>query len=208
MTYFYRPAVKKCENFTYLPELVNYEFPKVDGTIQQQFDIVCDIKNWITWSQVIFTAGTMAGAALCPPLGDYLGRKTIFFICQLFMCLFGIGMAFSPNLASYCVFQFLTGAFAMGNDLCGFVIACELFPKDMRSVISPFLYSFFALGSAFLAAWSKAFPKWNHLQLAISLASLVTLAYWPYCPESWRWLLSKGKRIKKIFQQILTLKFF
>lgn len=194
ITYIYDKKVLDCEKFTYSPELVNYEFPKVDGTIQQQFDIVCDKKNWITWSQVIFTGGTLVGAALCPPFGDFLGRRTIFFICQLFMCIFGIAMAFSPNLASVCVFQFLTGAFAMGNDLCGFVIACELFPKDMRSFISPFLYTFFALGTGCLAAWSKAFPKWSDLQLAISLASVVTLAYWPFCPESWRWLLSKGRK--------------
>ncbi|CAD5116974.1 DgyrCDS5811 [Dimorphilus gyrociliatus] len=182
-----------CEKYKYFPKPI-YKFPEVDGTIQQEFDIVCDKINWITWSQVIFTGGSLVGAALCPPFGDYLGRRSIFFICQLLMCIFGIGMAFSPNLASFCVFQFLTGAFAMGNDLCGFVIACELFPKDMRSFVSPLIYAFFAIGSALLPLWSIIFPKWNHLQLFISVISLITLAYWPFCPESWRWLLSKGRK--------------
>lgn len=172
--------------------MIGYKFPKEDGTIQQKWDLVCKKGTWVTWSQVVYTGGALVGATLCPPFGDYFGRRKTFFMCQLFMCIFGIGMAFSPNFASFCVFQFLTGGFAIGNDLCGFVIACELFPKDMRSVLSPLLYLFFSTGSAILTAWTLAFPKWNHLQLAISIAPFITFCYFPFCPESWRWLMAKG----------------
>ncbi|CAD5118048.1 DgyrCDS6789 [Dimorphilus gyrociliatus] len=194
ITYFYSKKEKiECSHFVYHPSLNGYTNGDKVTTIQQEWNLVCKNEMWVSWSQVVFTAGISVGAALCPPFGDYFGRKKLFFLCQFAMGICGLAMAFSPNLLSFCSFQFLTGGFSMANNLAGFVIACELFPKDTRSILSPLIYVFFAIGTSLLSLWAFIFPNWRHLQFAFSIPPLITLLYYPFCPESWRWLISKGR---------------
>ena len=63
-------------------------------------------------SQTLFNVGIVAGFLFFTPFGDKYGRKKMFFICQFFMTVFGIAMAFAPIFELFCTFQFLTGACA------------------------------------------------------------------------------------------------
>lgn len=52
----------------------------------------------------------------------------------------------------------------------------------------------YSLGHMSLAGIAYYFRHWQHLQLAISLPSIILLSYWWIVPESPRWLLAVGKQ--------------
>lgn len=116
-----------CDSWTY--DLIGFD-PK--GTITMEWDLVCDKDTYVENSQTTFNVGVCLGALFFTPFADRFGRKKLFFICQFFMNVFGICMSFSPNYIAFCAFQFLTGALSQGLSMTGFVIACELFPTELR----------------------------------------------------------------------------
>lgn len=71
---------------------------------------MCDKGAYVETSQTIFNVGVVVGFFAFTPWGDRFGRKKVFFICQLFMSVFGVAMSFAPNFEAFCAFQFLTGA--------------------------------------------------------------------------------------------------
>ena len=67
-----------------------------------------------------------------------------------------------------------------GIILTGFVMACELFPAEMRTVAGTAIENFWALGMCILAGLAYLIRDWKYLQLTISLPAILTVAFYWY----------------------------
>ena len=66
-----------------------------------------------------------------------------------------------------------------GIILTGFVMACELFPADMRTFAGLAIENFWAVGMCFLALFAYLIRNWHYLQLFISLPAVLSIAlFW------------------------------
>jgi len=63
-----------------------------------------------------------------------------------------------------------------GTGLVGIVMACELFPAIHRTFAGTALELFWAAAWMFLALLAYLIRDWRHLQLAITLPGVVTVA--------------------------------
>ena len=142
-------------------------------------------------------ASTMAASIVCGLLSDRFGRKRVLLILAVCLTLTGVAASFSPNMITFIVLRGTVGFCASGSFMCGFVFIIELVGGVWSTLVSFGLEYSWALGyiTTPLIAW--ALPRWNNLQLGISLPTLVfvlILALPGLLPESPRWLLVKGRR--------------
>jgi len=63
-----------------------------------------------------------------------------------------------------------------GAGLVGIVMACELFPAVYRTFAGTALELFWAAAWMFLALMAYLIRDWRHLQLAVTLPGVLTLA--------------------------------
>jgi len=70
----------------------------------------------------------------------------------------------------------------------------EIVGTKWRAAITVLYQIPFSLGHMSLAGLAFWFRHWQHLQISITLPSIVLLSYWWIVPESPRWLLATGKQ--------------
>lgn len=70
----------------------------------------------------------------------------------------------------------------------------EIVGTKWRAAITVLYQIPFSLGHLSLAGLAFWFRHWQHLQIAITLPSIILLSYWWLVPESPRWLLAVGKQ--------------
>lgn len=80
------------------------------------------------------------------------------------------------------------------NDLCTHFSGMEIVGTKWRAAITVLYQIPYSLGHMSLAGLAYYFRHWQHLQLAITLPSIILLSYWWIVPESPRWLLAVGKQ--------------
>ena len=82
------------------------------SSLVTEFHLVCEDQWLLPFSQSVFFAGVLVGAAVYGHLGDLLGRRTAFLIGMVQTSVAGIAAAYSPDLVCFCVLMFIT---AMGQ---------------------------------------------------------------------------------------------
>lgn len=70
----------------------------------------------------------------------------------------------------------------------------EIVGTQWRAAITVLYQIPFSLGHMSLAGFAFLFRHWQHLQIAITLPSIILLSYWWVVPESPRWLLAFGRQ--------------
>lgn len=70
----------------------------------------------------------------------------------------------------------------------------EIVGTQWRAAITVLYQIPFSLGQMSLAGIAYLFRHWQHLQIAITIPSIILLSYWWIVPESPRWLLAVGKQ--------------
>lgn len=78
--------------------------------------------------------------------------------------------------------------------VCTRFLGMEIVGTQWRAAITVLYQIPFSLGHMSLAGLAFFFRHWQHLQLAITLPSIILLGYWWIVPESPRWLLAFGKQ--------------
>lgn len=83
----------------------------------------------------------------------------------------------------------------------------EIVGIKWRAAITVLYQIPFSLGHMSLAGLAFWFRHWQHLQIAITLPSIVLLSYWWIIPESPRWLLAmeKQRAACKILQKAVNI---
>ena len=92
--------------------------------------------------------GLTAGALLCGPLSDRLGRKRVIEFCVALFGLFSLLSAFSTSLEMLVILRFLTGLGLGGAMPNTITMTSEYLPARRRGALVTLMFCGFTLGSA------------------------------------------------------------
>eukprot|EP00058_Branchiostoma_floridae_P006628 XP_002592116.1 hypothetical protein BRAFLDRAFT_59470 [Branchiostoma floridae] len=175
------------------PELLNMTIPWTKDDDGRQNNIVCDDKWLANMAQSIYMVGVLIGSITFGDLSDRFGRKVLMFVGIVLNLVSGISTMFAPNFTAFVILRLFVGVSSMGIYLVNFVLACEIVGPSRRTLVGTVDYVFFVLGYMLEAGLAYLIRTWTHLQLAISLLSVLWLPLWCVVTESPRWLLAKGR---------------
>ncbi|XP_022108721.1 organic cation transporter protein-like isoform X1 [Acanthaster planci] len=171
----------------------NYDQTYYGNTVATEWDLVCEKDASVDLSQTIFMLGVMVGSLLFGQLSDRFGRRYVFFLSLWAQVAFGVGAAFTGNLYAFIAVRFFVGVIEQGVDITSYVMVTEMFSPSRRAFAGILLTLFWASGIMSLSGIAYLLRDWRHLQLAITLPSLLTIPLWWIIPESARWLISRGR---------------
>ncbi|XP_064652002.1 organic cation transporter protein-like [Lineus longissimus] len=166
-------------------------------TVQSWFTTVCDQSFLTPLVSTIYMAGFLVGCVVYGALSDAIGRKKTIIGCLVLEVAFGVSAAFSPNYAVFCVLRFFVGTSAAGSFTTAFVIVMEIIGPNYRMAPGIFVQGWFALG--FLILTVVAFfirDQWLLQLVLVSPVIILPVIYAVVCPESPRWLVSKGRYVE------------
>lgn len=141
--------------------------------------------------------GLTAGALLCGPLSDRLGRKRVIEWCVALFGLFSLLSAFSPNLEALIILRFLTGLGLGGAMPNTITMTSEYLPARRRGALVTLMFCGFTLGSALggiVSAQLVAVIGWHGILVLGGILPIVLFfALLAVLPESPRWLVRRQR---------------
>ncbi|XP_055701896.1 organic cation transporter protein isoform X2 [Phlebotomus papatasi] len=183
-------TLDKCDN-----RCVGHEFDRsvFTETISSQWNLICSQGQLANASQTIFMLGILIGNVLFGSLADKFGRRGPLVIAVLIQLVTGVATAFAPWFWLFCFLRFLTALATGGTMLTSFVLIMEIIGVKWRELLSVIYQIPFNLGHLTLPVFAYFIRDWRHLQLALSIPSILLISYYWLIPESPRWLIAVGK---------------
>ncbi len=150
----------------------------------------------------LYLAGAVSGALIFGWMADRLGRRLLFFVTLILYLAAAAATAFSWDLASFCLFRFLTGAGIGGEYSAVNSTIQEMIPARFRGWTDLALGGTFWIGGAlgagasiFLLSPGRFDPDigWRLGFFIGAALSFIILFLRSWIPESPRWLVIHGK---------------
>ncbi|XP_014473977.1 PREDICTED: organic cation transporter protein-like isoform X2 [Dinoponera quadriceps] len=163
-------------------------------TIISEWNLVCDRTHYANIQQSILMFGVLLGNIIFGSLADRYGRKIPLMVSVVLQLVSGIGCAIVPWFQALLLMKLLSAMATGGTMVTSYVICMEIVGTKWRAAITVLYQIPFSLGHMSLAGLAFWFRYWQHLQLAITLPSVILLSYWWLVPESPRWLLAMGRQ--------------
>lgn len=206
-TYYLSKGVNKTVNCVDDPNS-HWEFhtDEREATIVTEWSLVCESKYLSKLAATIYFCGVMVGGLLFGYLADKYGRKPVMLVTLYTPILIGLGTAFSNSYYLYVALRFFMGMFLQGLQTSSYVLVMEMFLPRYRGVAGAMLEVFWGIAVLLVAPIAYLLQNWRYMQLAISLPSILAIAYIWLTPESLRWMIlqKKMKPAKALVQKITT----
>lgn len=171
-----------------------YDRSTFTETIISQWNLVCSRTHYANIQQSVLMFGVLLGNIIFGNLADRYGRKMPLMVSVILQLASGIGCAVVPWFPALLLMKFLSALATGGTMVTSYVICMEIVGTQWRAAITVLYQIPFSLGHMSLAGLAFLFRHWRHLQIAITLPSVILLSYWYIVPESPRWLLAFGKQ--------------
>ena len=186
--HFDQESAVKCGKYVYDASLYT-------STIVTEWDLTCDRAWGVAFSESIMFFGVLVSAVIFGWLADAYGRRHTLMASVVIMAGGSLGMALSPTYDAFLAFTFIGALGQLALFQTTFILAVESVGGAKRVLCGVAIEFFYVIGELLLTliAWATH-SRWR-LVLAIGmLPSVAFLAYWPFLPESMRWLLSNKRQ--------------
>jgi len=189
-------TVEKCAAWVY----------EAEGSLVQEFDLVCDQDVLRSTASSVYMGGQMFGVLASGVLSDLYGRKTMITVTSFLFVVFGCSAAASPSMIVFIILRFFVSACSIALYTCSFVYCIELVGGIWNVIVGIGLGFPWAVAYMALPAIAYVIPYWSHLQLALSVPALgfFALLFVPgLLPESPKWLYfhSREKEAEEILKK-------
>uniref|UniRef100_A0A3B4ZNJ3 Solute carrier family 22 member 13-like n=1 Tax=Stegastes partitus TaxID=144197 RepID=A0A3B4ZNJ3_9TELE len=142
-------------------------------------------------SQSISMAGILFGALVYGTISDRFGRRFAILLAVFLLLVFGVGIAFSPNIYVYMVLKFFCGT----SIILFCFTALEWTDPSKSALCTVAILTFFSIGLISLSGIAYLIHNWRILQLVLfSPLVIVFVAHCWFLPESARLLLTHGRK--------------
>lgn len=177
-------------------------------SVSMDFNLVCDRKHWLIYSQVLYAIAMMAGNIFGGILSDRHGRKKIAMIFGSASFVFAIAGAVCNSIVILIVVRSVAEFFMSGTFISTDVLMCEVTDRRFRNLFIV-LQSFYAIvivnGGYTLVSYIT--QDWRFVQLLIALPAAISAMFGWFIEESPRWYLSKGNtaRARRIIEKSILI---
>lgn len=182
-----KPKQVACKEHSFSEEVLH-------SSIVSEWDLTCERSTLRTNAQVSIALGKLIGGLLFGFLADKFGRKRSFVLACLMYILSSPVAALTYSYLVFVIARFVIGLAGSGVYESAYTILTEIAVKRRRTVFGCIFNLSYPFGMMILPVCAIMYPNWRHLQLAISLPTLILLIHCWIIPESPRWLLSQGRR--------------
>ncbi|KAJ8981413.1 hypothetical protein NQ317_010352 [Molorchus minor] len=158
-----------------------------------KFNLVCGKNIYPTLGLVALNLGGPIGVFLFGKLNDSIGRKRTFFLCLSTLLLGSILTCTARNFLWWAGSRVVVGLTIPAIYQIPFIIALELVGPTYRSFVTVLTCIFYTFGLMMLSGIAYLIRNWIYLGLTTSLPFILYYFYWPYLPESPRWLLTQDR---------------
>ncbi|KAI0215704.1 Organic cation transporter protein [Lamellibrachia satsuma] len=164
-----------------------------ERNIVMEFDLVCDRSYLSNVATTVYFLGVMLGGLVFGSLSDIYGRKLIFLSSLYLQVIIALALVLVHNYITFIILRFFLGFLLQGLHTCCYVLIMEQSLPEHRTYTGTIVEVFWGVGVVWLAIISYTLQDWRHIQLAISLPSVLTVAFIWLIPESVRWLVTQGR---------------
>ncbi|XP_036673347.3 organic cation transporter protein [Drosophila suzukii] len=177
-----------------------HEFANPESTFVSDWDLTCDRSIQRTSAQVSLSLGKFCGSFSFGILADKFGRKTSFTLGAVFFVVGSFFCTFSPWYSIFLAGRFALGAASSGIFYPAFTMIVENVCLKHRSWMSIAFSASYPVGMIILAVMGYIIQPWRHLQLALTIPSLLLILNCYLMNESPRWLIANQRydRVYKI----------
>uniref|UniRef100_A0A0K2T4G0 Major facilitator superfamily (MFS) profile domain-containing protein n=1 Tax=Lepeophtheirus salmonis TaxID=72036 RepID=A0A0K2T4G0_LEPSM len=175
----------------------HYELDNYFNSVASEFDFVCDDSWKGPLTDTVYFIGSALGMLIYGWIGDHLGRYWTIMICNWSVCIFGIGLGFSPNYIVYTIIRFFMGISTVTSLTSFFVLTIEWVSKSKRAFMGNFCIGFAtAICGVIMPSLFYALKDWRLVNHAMHAQMLLTFLLPFLIHESVRWLLERRKFTK------------
>ncbi|CAG9132751.1 unnamed protein product [Plutella xylostella] len=175
-----------CEN----PQYIDSVFT---NTIVKQWDLICERKWMIGFTQFMFQFGNLVGSLLFGAVSDRFGRRLPLIVACIIQVMTSYASVYITNFWWFTAMRFLLGMTVAGGLVLSFVILMELTGSEYREVTSTLTHSFFLVGEMLLPMIGYFVRDYQTFLLILSIITSSLVIYIFLLPESPRWLFAVNK---------------
>ncbi|XP_013381223.1 organic cation transporter protein [Lingula anatina] len=195
------------QTFEACPEGRTYSQKTYASTIVSEFDLKCENEWQISFSKSMLFIGKLVGDLLSGMVCDRFGRRPTFLVSMFLSLVVGVLLALSPVMAVYTTALFILGFLNPFYYLSVFTLGLEFTGAGKRNITGFVLHIFFGVGTFYVVLFAYFIRNWRHLALAMFSPCFLFGIYWFLLPESFRWLLSRGRteEAKKVLNKVVEV---
>ena len=201
---------------------LSYVLNGYDGSLFGSFQVMQPFLNHFGnptpyWMGMMSTAPGIAATIyaffLAPLVNDYLGRRTSVFLASIVNIIGAVIQTFAPNVGAYMAGRAISYiSLAQGQNAAPLFVAEIALPKIRGRLVSfwQMFWSFGAIEASYICLGTSYYPSLGNwmwkipcLLQVVTPVMICSLIY--ICPESPRWLVSKG-RIEEARQSLLRVR--
>uniref|UniRef100_T1IXG3 Major facilitator superfamily (MFS) profile domain-containing protein n=1 Tax=Strigamia maritima TaxID=126957 RepID=T1IXG3_STRMM len=162
-------------------------------SIVSEWDLVCD-KSWqLSLGISIYFMGVMIGGLFGGYLADKIGRQPIILVGIYVQAILGLSVVFVQSYITFITIRFFQAVALQCFQSCSYTLMMEMLQPKMRDKASVLSSVGWTSGLAIIALIAWVLDDWRHVQLAMTLPSIVSFFYFWFIPESMRWLITLQK---------------
>ncbi|KAK3098265.1 hypothetical protein FSP39_017707 [Pinctada imbricata] len=193
-----------------------YDSTDFESTFVTQSNLVCSRKLHRTHATMSYFGGFALGSLLLGMISDAFGRKIGLLLSLFIHIASNVPLGFVQDYHVFAILRFFSGFSSAGMVQTSFVMDMELVGPQSRMIAGCSFQTFWGVGTIMLAGLAFLFRDWKHLNLAVSVPTVLFISYIWILPESSRWLFVKQRhsdafrilrKAAKVNKRILPPKF-